>query len=213
MNFTSTHDISRAINIFATNDFNGYSEWAWNLNNNNLEWCKNFKLTLQQYKNGKDILRAYTFALTFLPGILSIFYGDEVGLQGIGNLANRKPFPWDKEDNDLLEHFKYLGDIRNEEKFLEEADLNIVDINSNYLSFRTMAACQEFYDEMTTLFDIPKIELLSKYSPTDLVGNEVAFNEAMEEWKKIYILIGLEVEYYDSLDELDNLYKSKGLKY
>ena len=87
-----------------------------------------------------------------------------------------------------------------------------VDINSNYLSFRTMAACQEFYDEMTTLFDIPKIELLSKYSPTDLVGNEVAFNEAMEEWKKLYTHVGLEVEYYGSLDELDNLYSKKGLK-
>lgn len=87
-----------------------------------------------------------------------------------------------------------------------------VDINSNYLSFRTMASCQEFYDEMTSLFDIPKIELLSRYSPTDLVGNEVAFNEAMEEWKKLYTHVGLEIEYYGSLDELDNLYSKKGLK-
>jgi hypothetical protein len=87
-----------------------------------------------------------------------------------------------------------------------------VDINSNYLSFRTMASCQEFYDEMSSLFDIPKIELLSRYSPTDLVGNEVAFNEAMEEWKKLYTHVGLEVEYYDSLEELDKLYEKKGLK-
>ena len=87
-----------------------------------------------------------------------------------------------------------------------------VDINSNYLSFRTMAACQEFYDEMAELFDIPRIELLIKYSPTDLVGNEVAFNEAMEEWKKLYTHDGLEVEYYDNLEELDKLYEKKGLK-
>lgn len=135
MNFTSTHDISRVINIFGSNDFNYYGEWSWNLKWNDLEWCKNFKLSLEQYKNGKDILKAYTFTLTFLPGILSIFYGDEVGLQGIGNLANRKPFPWGREDKELLEYFRYIGSIRNEEKFLEEADLNIVDINSNYLMF------------------------------------------------------------------------------
>ena len=87
-----------------------------------------------------------------------------------------------------------------------------VDINSNYLSFRTMASCQEFYDEMSSLFNIPKIELLSRYSPTDLVGNEVVFNEAMEEWKKLYTHVGLEVEYYDNLEELDKLYEKKGLK-
>ena len=88
-----------------------------------------------------------------------------------------------------------------------------IDINSNYLSFRTMASCQEFYDEMTKLFDIPRIELLSKYSSTDLVGNDIVFNEAMEQWKKIYTLVGLDIAYYDSLDELDNLYNGKGLKY
>ncbi len=87
-----------------------------------------------------------------------------------------------------------------------------VDINSNYLSFRTMAACQEFYDEMAELFDIPRIELLIRYSPTDLVGNEVAFNEAMEEWKKLYTHVDLEVEYYDNLEDLDKLYEKKGLK-
>lgn len=87
-----------------------------------------------------------------------------------------------------------------------------VDINSNYLSFRTMASCQEFYDEMASLFDITPIELLSRYNPIDLVGNEIAFVEAMEDWKKLYTLVGVEVEQYSSLEELDNLYKKKGLK-
>ncbi len=87
-----------------------------------------------------------------------------------------------------------------------------VDLNSNYLSFRTMASCQEFYDDMADLFDIPRIELLVRYSPTDLVGNEVAFNKAMEEWKRLYTMVGLDVEQYNSLEELDNLYERKGLQ-
>ena len=135
MNFTSTHDISRALNIFATDDFNEYSEWAWNLKQDNLEFCKHFKLTNEQYEYGKQVYQAYVFALTFMPGILSIFYGDEVGVEGIGNLANRKPFPWNKEDLELLNYFRYIGNIRNNESFLEEADLNILDINKNYMMF------------------------------------------------------------------------------
>ena len=139
MNFTSTHDISRAINIFSTYDFQEYGEWAWNLNNNNLDWCKNHKLTKEQYKYGKEIYKAYVFALTFMPGILSIFYGDEVGLTGIGNLANRKPFPWEKEDIELLNFFKYIGNIRKQESFLQEAELNIIDINKDYFMFERLS--------------------------------------------------------------------------
>lgn len=135
MNFTSTHDISRAINIFSTYDFNEYSDWAWNSSNNDLDWCKNFKLTKEQYEHGKKMYKAYLFTLAFLPGILSIFYGDEVGVQGIGNLANRKPYPWNKEDLDILNYFKYIGNIRKQESFLQEAELHILDINKDYFMF------------------------------------------------------------------------------
>jgi len=135
MNFTSTHDISRAINIFATYDFQEYGEWAWNPIRSDLDWCKNFNLTKEQYQYGKEIYKAYVFALTFMPGILSIFYGDEIGIQGIGNLANRKPYPWGKTDEDLLSYFKYIGNIRKQEPFLQEAELNILDINKDFLMF------------------------------------------------------------------------------
>lgn len=161
MNFTSTHDISRAINIFSSNDFQEHGEWAWNTTRSDLEWYKNFKLTLEQYKQGKEIYKAYVFSLAFLPGILSIFYGDEVGVQGIGNLANRKPFPWDNQDKDLLNFFRYIGYIRQKENFLEEADLNILDINKKYLMFerinneeRALITINRTNEENT--FNIPK---------------------------------------------------------
>lgn len=138
MNFTSTHDITRAINLFATYDFQEYGEWAWNPNSSDLEWCKNFKLSPEQYKYGREVYEAYVFALAFMPGILSIFYGDEVGLQGMGNLANRKPYPWGHRDKKLLEFFRYIGKMRTNETFLKEADLNVVDINNDYFMFERL---------------------------------------------------------------------------
>lgn len=135
MNFTSTHDISRAINIFSTYDFQEYGEWAWDVIKNDLDRCRRFVLTKEQYEYGRQIYKSYIFGLTFLPGILSIFYGDEIGIQGLGNLANRKPYPWGKEDIDLLNYFKYIGNIRKEEPFLQEAQLNILDINKYYFMF------------------------------------------------------------------------------
>ena len=73
--------------------------------------------------------------MSFMPGILSIFYGDEIGVQGIGNLDNRKPMPWDDPDNELLEFFKIIGAIRRKEDFMYEAELRVHDINVNYMAF------------------------------------------------------------------------------
>ena len=47
-----------------------------------------------------------------LPGLPTIFYGDEVGLEGYEDPINRRPFPWNNMDNQLLEHYKGLGKLR-----------------------------------------------------------------------------------------------------
>ena len=135
MNFTSTHDISRAMNIFGCDEFSHFREWSWDLNNDDKNFAKNYRLTDEQYQRGKQIYKGYSFTLTFFPGILSIFYGDEVGLQGLGNLANRKPLPWNRVDYDLVQHFQYLGYIRGFEKYLECADIEPLEINDHYMMF------------------------------------------------------------------------------
>ena len=135
MNFTSTHDISRAIEIFGCNAFSENSEWAWNLKNDSLDWIKAHKMSKEEYKYGKMVYKSYVFALAFLPGILSIFYGDEVGLQGIGNLANRASYPWGYRDKDLLKFFKNIGKIREQEQFLRTADIKVVKIDHEQFVF------------------------------------------------------------------------------
>lgn len=135
MNFTSTHDITRAINLFATDEFQKEGEWAWNLNNDDIYWCKNYVLSQEQYRKGKEIYKSYIFTLNFLPGILSIFYGDEIGLEGMENLSNRKPFPKINQDTNLLEFFKEIGKIRKKEIFLKTAETEIKDINENYFIY------------------------------------------------------------------------------
>lgn len=135
MNFTSTHDITRAINLLSCDEFQKYGEWGWNLNNDNYNWCQNYHLSESQYNQGKQILAPYIFTLTFFPGILSIFYGDEVGVQGMGNLSNRSPFPKDNHDKQILAIFKNAGNVRQIEKFLRTADIDIKTINDKYFMF------------------------------------------------------------------------------
>lgn len=140
MNFTSTHDISRAIEIFGCNTFQQYGEWAWNLQNDNLNWIKAHKINHEEYKYGKMVYKSYAISLAFLPGIFSIFYGDEVGIQGIGNLENRVPYPWKYRDKDLLKFFRKVCKVRKQEQFLKKAEIKIIKIDEEQFIY-------ERYDE------------------------------------------------------------------
>lgn len=170
MNFTSTHDITRAINIFASNEFQYSGEWAWNLNNDDRNYQKNYRLSKEEYEFGKKVYQAYLYTLAFLPGNLSIFYGDEIGMQGLGNLANRRPFTWDKMDLELLNYFKYLGQIRNKEKSLETATLEPVDINDKLLIFKRIKDNIEYLTYVNRTNDKQKIHLLDSYCDSNVIS-------------------------------------------
>jgi glycosidase len=90
---------------------------------------------MEEYRKGKELFEAYSFCLNFMPGILSIFYGDEIGMTGYGNIINRSPFDLTKADRELLEFFRILGQARKRETFLKEADLKMLDINDKYIMF------------------------------------------------------------------------------
>ena len=70
-----------------------------------------------------------------MPGILSIFYGDEIGMTGYGNIINRSPFDLTKADKELLAFFRKLGDARKREQFLREADLKMLEITDKHIMF------------------------------------------------------------------------------
>lgn len=73
---------------------------------------------------------------------------------------------------------------------------------NKYLSFMTMASCQEFYDEMDDIYDIPEINLLGYYDPTDLEKNIAYFTDALEKWKKLYDKFDKKILTFKSLGDL-----------
>lgn len=48
----------------------------------------------------------------FLPGIPSVYYGDESGMQGYEDPLCRRPMNWNSQDKELLEHYRKLGSLR-----------------------------------------------------------------------------------------------------
>lgn len=102
MNHIGTHDTARAITVLAK----GYPETA------DREWMASQVLSLEEYERGRALLRLASVLQYTLPGVPSVYYGDEVGMQGYGDPFCRAAYPWGQEDNELLSHYRKLGEIR-----------------------------------------------------------------------------------------------------
>lgn len=48
----------------------------------------------------------------FLPGVPCVFYGDEAGLSGCEDPFCRRAYPWGRENERLLRHYRTLGKLR-----------------------------------------------------------------------------------------------------
>lgn len=102
MNFVSTHDIERAINRLGGDNCDDKSK----------DWMAEATLSEEQYAHGKELLKAAMALQFFLPGVPSIYYGDEAGLQGYKDPFNRRCYPWGQEDKELISYVAELGRVR-----------------------------------------------------------------------------------------------------
>jgi len=76
----------------------------------------NSRLSNNQYEIAKVRLKLASGLQYILPGVPCVFYGDEVGMQGYEDPLNRGTYPWGFEDQDLLNHYKSMGNIRTKYK-------------------------------------------------------------------------------------------------
>lgn len=102
MNFVSTHDIERAINRLG----------GENCDDKSKEWMAERFLNEHEYNLGKNRLKTAMALMFFLPGVPSIYYGDEAGLQGYKDPFNRRCYPWGNEDHELIEYVSDLSRVR-----------------------------------------------------------------------------------------------------
>lgn len=102
MNHIGTHDTARILTVLGqTDDYIGDRNWqAGRL------------LSHKEYHRGLARLRVAAILQYTLPGVPSLYYGDEVGLQGYSDPFCRATYPWDYQNTELLEFYRALGAVR-----------------------------------------------------------------------------------------------------
>lgn len=93
------------------------------------------KLRKEEIDIAKRRLRlAFTMSFT-LPGIPSIYYGDETPMFGYRDPFNRKPFEKPNEDNELYKHLKFLGNLRSEYSCFKSGKLSFISAADGVIAY------------------------------------------------------------------------------
>ncbi|MBQ8793593.1 MAG: glycoside hydrolase family 13 protein, partial [Clostridia bacterium] len=125
MNHLGTHDTARVLTVLSKNDsFIGDRTWQ-----------SQQKLSEHEYINGVKRLKAAAVIQYTLPGVPSLFYGDEAGVQGFGDPFCRATYPWGHENQELISFYKDLGKVRKECKAFVDGDFYTVFADENSVAF------------------------------------------------------------------------------
>ena len=123
MNLLGTHDTPRILTALV-DDFDGSRE----------EKAKRH-LSRNQWEVAHERLLMASFLQYMLPGCPSLYYGDEAGMEGYKDPFNRRPYPWGREEPELLEHFKRLGKLRKKLDVLRLGSIQFFQAGDKHLGF------------------------------------------------------------------------------
>lgn len=125
MNHLGTHDTPRILTLLGKGS----------VENTNREWQSLQALSESQYKKAVLLLKVGSLIQYTLPGVPSLYYGDEIGMQGFGDPFCRGALPWDNMDLDLLNHYRMLGIIRTQNNVFASGDFIPVYANFGEIAF------------------------------------------------------------------------------
>ncbi len=117
MNLIGTHDTMRIKTLLGGQHID---------NEMSMEEKQSFRLTAKNETLAIKRLRLAAFMQMTFVGVPCIYYGDEIGMQGLADPFNRRPYTWRCVDNELLDWYKKVTKLRNRTDCLKTGDFNVL---------------------------------------------------------------------------------------
>lgn len=170
MNLLGTHDTERILTVLGENCPDGSDE------ENEILATK--RMDKEHLSVAVRLLKLAATIQYTVYGVPSVFYGDEAGLQGYHDPFCRMPFPWGRENTEILEHYRTLGKIRNENDIFADGDFK-VEYSLDKMIVYSRQKCENKVVVIVNANDIPqKFDLNGKY--IDLFSGEEYFGKIDE---------------------------------
>lgn len=158
MNLLGTHDTERILTVLGGDEAGGRSNAELSV----------IRMTEKERALGRSRLKMAYTVLATLPGVPSIYYGDEAGLEGYHDPFNRRPFPWGREDAELLRHYRRLGRLREKHSVYRRGAFRLIELTEDSLIFARMdedavyiTAVNRSPARRTYTFSAPAVQLFS----------------------------------------------------
>lgn len=164
MNLLGTHDTRRILTVLGGTSADG-------LPNSTLKGLRMDKGTREVAS--KRLMALYA-VISMLPGIPTVFYADEAGLEGYGDPFNRMPYPWGKADKRILSHYRRIGELRRSLDVLKLGKFTLHHLDERLFVFErgegqsgVIVAYNNSDKDIRIAFDSPECELVSSTRKKD----------------------------------------------
>lgn len=137
MNLLGTHDTVRILTALTGEDPAGHTN----------EELALMRLSSEERRRGIRLLKMAYLSLATLPGLPTVYYGDEVGLEGYADPLNRRPFPWHRMEKELLDAYRQIGALRRREAVYRRGEFRLLHLSKKHLIFSRS-------DQKRTLFTV-----------------------------------------------------------
>lgn len=117
MNLLGTHDTRRVKTVLG-------GQYISDVMSN--EQKQSFRLDAANETLAIKRLRLAVFMQMTFVGVPCIYYGDEIGMQGLSDPFNRMPYTWRCVDTELLKYYKKSAMLRNNNDCLKTGEFEIV---------------------------------------------------------------------------------------
>ena len=147
MNLLGTHDTMRILTVLGGEYHASKAEWA------------TARLSPEARALAVRRLHTAAFLQFMLPGMASIYYGDEAGLEGGADPFCRRYYPWGAEDESLRSFYAALCRVKNETQALKTGDVRVTEAGNGRLSFvrKTESQAVEVYvNQSGTDWELPQ---------------------------------------------------------
>lgn len=123
MNLLGTHDTMRILTVLGGEYHASKAEWA------------TARLSPEARALAVRRLHTAAFLQFMLPGMASIYYGDEVGMEGGADPFCRRYYPWSAGNESLRSFYAALCRVKNETQALKTGDVRVTEAGNGRLSF------------------------------------------------------------------------------
>ncbi len=127
MNLIGSHDRKRVLTVLGSNpaETDHLSEIE----------KENYYLTEEELFLAKKKLKLLALVQMTFPGVPSIYYGDEIGTEGLSDPYNRRTFNWNDGDMELFDWYKQIIKLRNNSDVLKKGELEFIPTTDDLFAF------------------------------------------------------------------------------